>query len=651
MGMVEPTSMIMMPAAVKPGDDFYLFVNEEWLSTHPVPEDKSAYGAFTELQDRTEERLHRIIDTLSASPKMEMESRIATLYRLGMNEERIEQERTEGIRAELGTLASIRTYDDLLSVLGHLQIRGIDPLFSLSAEVDPRNSARMIATLEQGGLGLPNKKYYLEVDPESEKVRTQYTDHIGRMFTLSGFNGSACEESALLILQMETRLARASYSPEENRDPERIYHKMELDTLQVTTPNFDWHRFLQIIGYPAIPEINVHQPEFLQEMNRMMTQIPLGKWQTFLQWKLLLATAPFLDSRFVNESFRFYGQILSGQRRLRPRWKRVLNVLNGAFGEEIGQRYVQEYFPAAAKEQADALIAHIRQAFRERIQNLPWMGAETRAKALEKLDAMKFKIGYPKKWQDYRQLVIKEDFYVQNIFRASEFQFRHGPSGLDQAGKPVDPQVWYMTPQTVNAYYDPEKNEMVFPAAIFQPPFFSMEVNIGMNYAAIGAIIGHEMTHGFDDSGRKFDLQGNLTDWWSTQDEAEFTLRARQLAEQYSTYEALPGLPVNGTLTLGENIADLGGLTLAYHGYRLSRGNVQPSPEELRQFFYSYAQIWRENIRKEALRQQVLTDPHAPTRFRVNGVVCNMDEFYTAYPEIGTKDALYRPQEQRLHIW
>jgi putative endopeptidase len=640
-----------MSTAVKPGDDFYLFVNQKWLESHPIPEDKSAYGAFTEVQDRTEERLHQIVERVTASPKGDGELKIATFFRLGMMEERIEGQGIEGIGSEMQGITQIHDGESLLSVIGHFQILGIDPLFSLFAEEDPRDSARMIATLEQGGLGLPNNKYYLQEDEGSKKIRAQYRKYIGRMLSFTGWKITKPEEEAERILQLETRLACASFSPEENRDPERTYHKMNLQELQKQTPHIDWTRFLQTLGYPEIKEVNVHQPGFLQEVDRMVEESSLEEWQTFLCWKLLLSTAPFLDSRFVNETFRFYGTTLQGEIQIRARWKRVLDVLNEAMGEEVGKLYVREHFPQEAKEQVIDLISHIRKAFRSRIEVLSWMGPETRRKALEKLDAMKFKIGYPKKWRDYRMLEIREDSYLKNVLRAREFAFRHGPAGLDKAGKPVDPDVWYMTPQTVNAYYNPEKNEMVFPAAIFQPPFFSLDRERGMNYGAIGAVIGHEMTHGFDDTGRKFDLRGNLSDWWSPHDETEFTERAQQLVEQYSAYEALPGLRLNGVLTLGENIADQGGLTLAFHAFCIARGGEEPSIEELRQFFQGYARIWRENIREEALRQLVLSDPHAPTRFRVNGVVCNMDEFYHAYMEVGPDDALYRPSESRSQIW
>ena len=514
----------------------------------------------------------------------------------------------------------------------------------------------MIAGLAQGGLGLPNKEYHLKEDTESDRIRTLYQTHITNMFALSGTPVGSARHAAGIIFDLETQLATASYSPKENRDPEATYHKMSIDDLKHLAPGIDWDAFFPAIGYPGIQEINVHQPRFFSELSVMLSTIGVDTWRIFLRWKLITELAPFLASRFEEENFDFYGKILNGQPGMKPRWKRVLATVNYALGDEIGRMYVDRYFPPEAKDRMLALVENLKDTFRSRIENLSWMGPDTRKAALQKLARMQLKIGYPDKWQDYHDLKVDSDSYVMNAIRAMKYDFRKGPQGLERAGKPVDKTMWYMHPQMVNAYYDPGMNEIVFPAAILQPPFFGMDAGDATNYGAIGAVIGHEMTHGFDDMGRKFDRDGNLHDWWSVEDEKGFTRRAGGLVDQYSAPEVLPGLPANGRLTLGEDIADLGGLTIAFHAYaNLQKGQKNHQTVNgisgFQRFFISYATIWRENIRPEALRNQVLSDVHAPNRMRVNCVVFNMPEFYSAFPDITRKSRLYRLPEKRTEIW
>jgi putative endopeptidase len=643
-----------MDPSVAPGDDFYQYVNGDWISAHPVPPDKTAYDAFTELNDTTEEKLRSLIEEVAGDTGAVPGSparMIGDLYRTGMDTGAIERLGLTPIREELDRIGALQQASDVQALIAYLVMCGIDPCFGLSAEIDAKDSVMMIAGLEQGGLGLPNREYYLKEDPGSEQVRTNYQAHITNMLTFLGIPTGSTREAAAMVMQMETRLAKASLSPEENRDPEATYHKMSRDELKGRIPWIDWDAFFTAIGYTEIRELNVHQPAFFGELGRMLSDTGVDAWRSFLSWKLVAGLAPFLDARFEQENFAFYGKVLNGQPEMKPRWKRVLAAVNAVLGDAVGRLYVERYFPPEAKARTLDLVENLRRSFRSRIGHLSWMGPATKKEALEKLSRMQLKIGYPERWQEYRGLEVGTDSYAKNMLRAMAHDFRKGPLGLDKAGKPVDRTTWFMHPQTINAYYDPGMNEIVFPAAILQPPFFSMDADDAANYGAIGAVIGHEMTHGFDDMGRKYDRDGNLRDWWTKDDEEEFTRQARVLVDQYSAQEVLPGLPTNGRLTLGENIADFGGLTIAYHAYAdLDEGEAR-DPGNLRRLFTSYATIWRESIRPEALRNQVLSDVHAPTRLRVNCVVFNMPEFYAAFPDITPSSRFYRAPEMRPAIW
>jgi len=648
-----------MNPLIVPGDDFYLYVNGDWISDHPVPPDKTAYDVFTELNDTTEEHLRSLIEEVAGNSGAEQGSlprKIGDLYRTGMDSDTIERLGLTPIHEVLDRIESIHQVSDIQPVIAYLVTCGIAACFELFAEIDAKNSTMMIAGLAQGGLGLPNKEYYLKEDPESKNIRIKYQDHIAKMCGFLDISADSARTAAETVMNMETRLAEASFSPEENRDPNATYHKVSIDGLQEISPGIDWTAFFPIIGHPGIEEINVHQPRFFTELGRMVSNIGIDEWKIFLRWKVITTLAPFLDSRIEQENFAFYGKILNGQPRMKPRWKRVLATVNFALGEAIGKLYVERYFPPEAKKRMIALVENLIETFRSRIEHLSWMGPDTRKEALEKLSRIHLKIGYPDIWQEYRELEIDSGPYVINVLRAMKYDFRKGPQGLDKAGKPVDRTTWYMHPQTINAYYDPGMNEIVFPAAILQPPFFGMDADDAANYGAIGAVIGHEMTHGFDDTGRKYDRDGNLRDWWTEEDEKKFTRKAQVLADQYSAQEVLPGLHANGRLTLGEDIADFGGLTIAYHAYvKLNKEHGKSQDPDgftdIQRFFISYATIWRENIRPEALRNHVLSDVHAPNHLRVNCVVFNMPEFYAAFPDITPENKLYRPPEQRPEIW
>jgi putative endopeptidase len=647
-----------MEMQIRPDDDFYQWVNGDWIQKHPVPPDRSVYGAFTELQEAAESNLRSIIESAAVTPVTDPDGvirKIGDFYRSGMDTERIENAGISPVREDLERISSLATPKDIQSLIAYFVTCGINPLFSLSAETDPKDSTAMIAGLSQEGLGLPNKNYYSLDDTESVNLRTDYQNHIGTMFGLSGDLPDDATQNAHTVMRIETRLAAASYAPEENRDPLLTYHKMSVAELETLSPNFNWTAFLATIGYPGISELNVHQPRFFGELDSLISTVPLTEWKVFLRWKLITGIAPYLDSRFEQENFAFYGKRLNGQKEMKPRWKRIVAATGYALGDAIGQLYVEKHFPPASKQKMEVLVGNLKEALCRRIEQITWMDPPTRKEALEKLQSMQFKIGYPEEWRDFRGLVVSPEGYAQNVLRASQFDFRCGPLGLDKVGKPVDRRAWFMTPQTVNAYYEPAMNEIVFPAAILQPPFFDREGDDATNYGAIGAVIGHEMTHGFDDMGRKYDKDGNLRDWWTESSAAEYTRRVQLLIDQYNAFEVLPGLFSNGTLTLGENIADFGGITIAYHAFMGVRQrnelHNQGDVADHRRFFIGFTRIWRESIRNEALRNSVLSDVHAPARFRVNGTLFNMPEFYAAFPEITSENRYYRSPDQRPVIW
>jgi putative endopeptidase len=538
-----------------------------------------------------------------------------------MDTDSINRQGFSPLHGELKLIDNITTYADVQRVSDQmLSYYIIDPFFSFYASPDSKNSKVMIATLYQSGLGLPDRDYYFRLDNESVKTRENYLKFVAKMFVLLGDSSQNASTESQTIMRMETRLANASFTNVENRDAVKTYHRMTLRELVDLAPGFNWTELLQDVGYPDIKEINVNQPSFVEELGKMMQTESVGDWKTFLRWKLVSATAPFLSSEFENESFDFYGRKLNGQEQMEPRWKRVLKTENAFLGEPIGRIYVQQYFKPESKARMEDMVKKLKTAFQARLRNLTWMENATKVKALDKLETMDVQVGYPEEWQNYSGLEIKNDSYVMNVLRAGEFEFDHGYSGLDKAGKPVNRATWFVPPQDINAYAYFEMNAIFFPAGILQPPFFNASADDPVNYGAIGAVIGHEMTHGFDDQGRKFDKNGNLTEWWTIQDGSNFNNSTEVLVGQYDKYEALPGLYVNGLLTLGENIADMGGLTLSYYACHLAQPNETKKIDGFtadQRFFLGNAQMWRETIRNESLRTKVLTDPHSPCRFRI----------------------------------
>ena len=646
-----------MNLSVRPGDDFYQYVDGGWIKNHPVPANKSLYDDTKILDDETNARLKVVIEEAANNTTLENGSnlqKIATLYRMGMDTATIDKQGIDPLKEEFGLIQNISTPTDVQAVSTRLLELGIDPLFHFHPDADAKNSKVMVAILAQGGLGLPDRDYYFRQDNDSVKTRAQYLDHVTRMFELLGDSPDNASKNARTIMRMETRLANVSFTNVDDRDAVKTYNKMNLDRLKTLAPGINWTRFVSDLGRPDIKEIDIMEPSFVKGLGIMMQSESVADWKTFLRWNLISATAPYLGAKFENESFDFYGRKLNGQEQMEPRWKRVINRMDQGLGEAIGRLYVEKYFDPESKVKIQALVGNLKLALRYRIQNLTWMENSTKAKALNKLDKTDIKVGYPDKWRDYSGLLIKNDSYVRNTLATWSFEFYHGDYGIDKIGKPVDPNVWELYPQEVNAGEDPVKNVLFFPAGILQPPFFSKDADDAINYGGIGAVIGHEMTHGFDDQGRKYDENGNLTDWWTENDAQKFNESSLAFVDEYNKFEPLPGLFINGNLTLGENIADFGGLTVAYQAYKLSQ---KADPERIdgftgdQRFFLGFAQSWRTSIKDEMLRTDVQTDVHSPAKYRVDGVVFNMPEFYKAFQEIKPGDKMYRPEEERPVIW
>ncbi|MEA1987566.1 MAG: M13 family metallopeptidase, partial [Candidatus Marinimicrobia bacterium] len=625
-----------------------------WLKNNPVPEDKSYYGAFTELRDRSIEDQKKLIEKLVKSKNEQGTNaqKIADFYSLGMDTNKINEQGIEPLKEEFAQIENISTTDDLLNEIAHLHMIGISAGFGFGSGQDLKNSEMVITWLDQGGLGLPDRDYYLEDTERSKEIRAEYVKHITKMFTLIGIDEKVAEGNSKAIMDIETEMADVSMSRLERRNPNNLDHKMTMKELTELTPNLKWEMYFTNVGLEKVGDINVASPKFLSAMNSMIDEVSIDHWKLYLKWNLLNRTANYLNSEIEKQDFAFYSTFLSGQDKMRPRWKRVQGATNGVMGFALGQLYVEEYFPAESKERMLELVGNLREVLGERIEQLDWMSAGTKEKALEKLSGFNVKIGYPDKWRDYSKLEIQKDSFVLNRLRASKFAFNRD---VNKIGKPVDKDEWGMTPQTVNAYYHPLLNEVVFPAAILQPPFFYADADDAVNYGAIGVVIGHEMTHGYDDSGRKFDSDGNLNDWWTKEDAERFDKRTQVVVDQFDKFTVCDSFFVSGELTLGENIADYGGLILSSIAFaKTLEGKEKPAkidgftPEQ--RFFLSYAKVWRNNIRDKLAQRLVKEDVHSPGKYRVNGGIANIDAWYDAF-DIKPEDELYVKKENRLSIW
>ena len=638
---------------IKPQDDFYQYANGRWLLTHPIPASLSSFGSFDEVAEHNEDALHTILENVSqADSPTRIQQQVGDFYASGMDLAAIEAAGLSPLQPELARLAAIRTRDDVLAAIARLHRVNVDAVFGFGSEQDPSDSTRMIAGAAQGGLGLPERDYYFRTDESSTLLRGYYVGHVTAMFRLAGDSPSAAQAEATAVMGLETALAKASRTSVDLRDPDANYHKLPIAGVQALTPHFGWKGYFAAIGLPAPGEVDLGQPEYFQGFDALLASTPVADWRAYLRWHYLHSLAPYLNQAVVQENFQFYGGRLEGTPEMRERWKRVLSTIDTSIGEAIGQLYVAEYFPTTAKARAVRLITNIRAALRERLGAVEWMDAPTRAAAIQKVDALNVKVGYPDKWIDYSTLAIDRGPYVLNVLRSRDFDVKRD---LAKIGRPVDRTEWEMTPPTVNAYYNAQLNEIVFPAGFLQPPLFDKKADDAVNYGAIGAIIGHEMTHGFDDQGRLFDLHGNLKEWWTPESSGKFHLLAEGIIRQFSGYVAIADLHVNGQLSQGENIADLGGVKLSYHAFEKTLAG-KPAPKPIggytreQRFFLSFATIWRENIRPESLRLQVNTDPHSPSTFRVNGPLSNLPEFAEAF-HVPEGAPMRRSDADRVVIW
>ena len=655
---IDPANM---DPRVKPSDDFYQYANGGWIEHNPIPPEYSRWGAFQELIERNYATLREILEESAAqvtrgdaSPGS-VRQLVGQFYASGMNEEQINAEGAKPLQTNLDTIAQIGDRKRLASVLGQFHKLGIGALFEITGGQDAKDSTNQIAIVSQGGLGLPDRDYYLK-EGESQ-IRDQYVEHITKMFELLGDTEEKSSAEAKQVLAFETELAKSSKSRVELRDPEANYHKMSGSDLAKTTAGFDWSTYFQSIGLSdeQLRKVDVQQPEFFQRAAELAANTSLDDWKIYLRWHLIHATAADLSTPFVDEDFRFFKQKLTGVKVNLPRWKRILQEVDHGLGEALGQLYVEKKFPPQAKQRALVMVNDLKDALRGKIQNLEWMGAETREAALKKLEVLGVKIGYPDKWRDYSKLEIKAQPHVLNALAASAFETERQ---LAKIGKPVDPTEWGMSPPTVNAYYSPNRNEIVFPAGILQPPFFNAQADDPVNYGGIGGVIGHEMTHGFDDQGRKFDAQGNLKNWWTAEDEKRFQDRGTKIVQQFDSYVVIDNLHVNGQLTEGENIADLGGVKIAYAALEkaFSRKSATEQNRKIegftpeQRFFLSWAQVWRNNTRRETLRLMLQIDPHSPPKFRVNGPFSNLPEFAHAF-DVPDGSSMVRPPDERVQIW
>jgi putative endopeptidase len=645
-----------MDLVVRPGDDFFRYANGAWIRNLVMPADKSEYDSFFQVIEQNRAQMRDLIEglalTAAKAPAGSSAQKVGDFYAAAMDTQKIEALDAAPLQEDFARITNASTHAEIQDLVAGWHRENLPVLFGAGVQVDLMNAKAYAFYLAQSGLGMPDRDYYTRDDADAKKLREQYVAHITAMLKLLGDGAERAEAAAKTIMAIETRLAQASKTRLELRDLPAWYNKMTLAQLQEQCPAFDWQRYLKNIGRQNIDNFIVIAPNFFKEMGLMLKEIPLADWKTYLRWQLLTAYAPYLSAPYVDENFNFFSRIMAGTPQIEERWKRMISLTSGSLGELVGQMYVEKYFPPAYKQRLDKLVADVKKAFEMRLQKLAWMSEATRKAALDKLLAMRVEVGYPSKWEDYGKLEISRNSFVGNLRRAGRFDYQ---KNLDQLGKPVDISKWDMPPQAVNAYHNPVYNKIVFPAGILQPPFFFGDADDAMNYGAIGMAIGHEMSHGFDDQGRHFDKDGNMRDWWTGEDAEKFKQQTKLLIEQYSAFASEDGVHVNGELSLGENIADYAGLTMALAGYHLSlQGKTAPEAIDGlsgdQRFFLSFAQLWRGKIRPEALKRKIQEDVHPWGEFRVNGAPFNVEEFYRAF-DIKPGDKLYRAPAQRPVIW
>lgn len=630
----DPLHLDWLDRSIQPGENFYAFANGGWKKQHPIPPEYASWGTFHILHERVQKIIHQMLiaaaNNKSAQPGS-IEQKVGDFYYSGMDESSINKLGITPLKREFDRIDSIKTIGDLQSVITHLQQIGVDAGFNFGSMQDYANSSEMIGAAMQGGLSLPDRDYYLKESVKFKQIRKAYLEHLTKMFELLGEPAAAASAEARTVMRIETALAQYSMSQIDQRDPHAVYHVMNMSQLNGITPNFSWQAYFAAIGYPHIQHINLAIPSFFKQLNTMLTEVPLKDWRIYLRWHLLDSFAPYLSKPFVDQNFKMIAAI-SGTPKLRPRWQRVVDTENAALGFAIGKLYVEKYFPSSSKDAVLDILSNIRKALNHDLDTLTWMTPATREAALKKLDLMGERVGYPITWWDYSKLKFDRGSYVLNVIRANEFLIHRDH---DKIGKPIDRTEWAMTPQTINAYYDPSMNNINIPAGILQPPFFDPKAPAAVNYGAIGFVIGHEITHGFDDAGAQFDGHGNLKNWWTPADLAKFKKSTACVINQFSAYKVAKDLSVQGKLVVGEATADLGGLMLAYRAFHASKAYKTAviingfTPDQ--QFFLGAAHVWANSTRAQQMRNLVTVDPHPPAKFRVNGTLANMPEFQAAF--------------------
>ena len=643
-----------MDTTVAAGTDFYEYACGGWIKNNPLKPEYARFGTFDQLLENNQEQLRVLIEELSATPHEagSVAGKIGALYAMGLDSTKLNADGVAPIKEELAAINALATKSDVSKMVATLHKEGMAPFFALFVDADEKNSAMTIVQLYQAGIGMGDRDYYLLEDEGSAKMRDAYRAYINKLFTLAGSSPEQADAAVDAVMKIEKAIAEISYGREDLRDSQKNYNKLAYEDFKQIESPLDWDVYFESMGLAGLKELDAKQINFYKDMNKALQNTTVDEQKYYLAFNLLSAAAPYLSDDFVDADFEFYGKVMSGKQEQQPRWKRSLNTVNGALGEAVGEMYVEKYFPASSKEKMLTLVGNLQTALSERINGLEWMSDTTKAKAQEKLAAFTVKIGYPDKWRDYSGLEIKDDSYWANVRRSNIFDMAYQLADVD---KPVDKSRWHMNPQTVNAYYNPTTNEICFPAAILQPPFFNPDADDAVNYGAIGVVIGHEMTHGFDDQGRNYDKDGNLIDWWTAEDAVRFKERADKLVDQYDQIIVIDTLHANGRFTLGENIADHGGLLVAHQAYLNSlKGKETPAPIDgftnEQRFFLGYATLWGQNIRPEEIRRRTKIDPHSLGKWRVNAALRNIAPFYAAF-DIKEGDPMFMAPADRVVIW
>ncbi|MFT3704877.1 MAG: M13 family metallopeptidase [Agriterribacter sp.] len=641
-----------MDLTIKPGDDFFSYANGNWVKNNPVPASKTRWGSFDILYLASLEKIRSLLEDASKNAsKNSVYQRVGDLYISGMDSAGIEQLGITPIKADLEQMNSLTSKQDIIQTIASMRTKAIgSALFGFRIDQDDKNVNEYIPNLMQGGTSLPDRDYYLKDDARSKSIREGYVKYVEDIFTLAGDAGDVAKAKATAIMDIETGLAKAQLSRVELRDPVKTYNKFSVSDFSKTTPGLDWKALFATMKVTKADSVVVNNPTFFKTADALISAAPLSAWKAYLQWAVLKAALPNLSSAFVNRQFEF-NKLLSGQKQITPRWQRMSGMVDNNLGELLGQLYVEKYFNSASKERMLALVKNVQETFASRIEKLDWMSDATKKKALEKLHAIVNKIGFPDKWETYPGVVINKNQLINNLRSINQFEYN---KMVNKMGKPVDKTEWGMTPPTINAYYNPTNNEIAFPAGILQFPFFDFGADDAVNYGGIAAVIGHELTHGFDDQGRQYDADGNLHDWWTAEDAEKFNERAGKVVKQYDGFVVNDSLHLNGQLTLGENLADLGGLNIAYEAFKKTPQGMSDkkidgfTPDQ--RFFLAWAQVWHQTVLPETSAQLVLVDPHSPGRYRANGPVQNIDAFYKAF-NVQPGDKLYKPENERIKVW